>query len=554
MTDFEKIADLIFGGEELKTPEYYEQLYPPRQLSDTQRVTRLAPSPTGYLHFGVLFTCLVNRRVADASDGLFYVRIEDTDAKREVSGGVEDIVGGLLHFGIKIDEGFTSPTATEGDYGPYKQSERGKIYHAYVKRLMEQGYAYPCFCSEESLAATREQQKADKLRTGYYGKFAVCRDLSFEQVKANIDAGLPYVVRLRSPGDESRRITFNDMIKGKIEMPENDEDFVLLKSDGIPTYHFAHAVDDHLMRTTHVIRGDEWISSVPKHIQLFKLLGFSVPKYAHVSPIMKEENGSKRKLSKRKDPEAAVHFYAEQGYPVASVTEYMLTLANSDFEDWRRANKAAPNSEFRLNLKKMSVSGALFDLVKLNDVSKNIISTMDSKSVLDQVLDWSKTYDADFCRLLERDTDYARRILAIDRDVPKPRKDIAKWSDVKDYVACFYDELFENAFALPEHISADSAVKILSAYRDIWSADDDRQAWFDKIKSICPVADFCPEVKEYRKEPEKYAGHSGDAATVIRVAVTGRVNSPDLCEIMKVLGKDKVLERIDTAIKHFSEV
>lgn len=553
MTDYEKLAELIFPDVK-QTPDYYESLYPERQLRDDQRVTRLAPSPTGFLHFGVLFTCLINRRVADASNGLFYLRIEDTDAKREVKGGMEDIINGLIRFGIKIDEGYVATDRIEGIYAPYRQSERSAVYHCFAKELMKQGLAYPCFCTEDELSSTREKQESEKLRTGYYGQFATCRNLSYDQIKEKLNAGCKFVVRLRSPGDENHRITFTDMIKGKIEMPENDEDFVLLKSDGIPTYHFAHAIDDHFMRTTHVIRGDEWISSVPKHIQLFKLLGFKTPKYAHVSPIMKEENGSKRKLSKRKDPEAAVHFYAEQGYPADAVTEYMLTIANSDFEDWRRANKTAPNTEFKLNLKKMSVSGALFDLAKLNDVSKNVISRMDSETVLNYITDWAKEFDNELYELISSDKDYAKSILSIDRDVPKPRKDFAKWNDVKDGISFFYDELFKNDYELPDNICASDAAKILTAYRDVYNEDDDRTEWFSKIKSVCPVADFCPEVKEYKQNPDKYRGHSGDAATIIRVAVTGRVNSPDLCAIMKVLGRDKVLERINKAIIHFNEV
>ncbi len=552
MTDTEKIADLLFGRDG-KTPEEYEALFPPRDLAEGQRVTRLAPSPTGYLHFGTLFTCLVNRRVADASNGVFYVRIEDTDQKREIEGGVADIVNGLLRYGIAIDEGFVAADRTAGAYGPYKQSERTAIYHAYVKRLTEQGYAYPCFCTEDELAKTREKQDREKQRTGYYGEYATCRSLTYEQIKQNLDAGMPYVMRLRSPGREERRITFDDMIKGKIEMPENDEDFVLLKSDGIPTYHFAHAVDDHLMHTTHVIRGDEWISSVPKHLQLFRLLGFKAPKYAHVSPIMKMENGSKRKLSKRKDPEAAVHFYAEQGYPAASVTEYMLTVANSDFEDWRRANPDAPNSAFKLNLKKMSVSGALFDLAKLNDISKNVISKRKADEVLADVLAWAGEFDPDFYRTLSADPDYARQILAIDRDVPKPRKDIAKWSDVKDYVAYFYDG-FQNAYPFPETVAREDIVTLLEAYKAVYDPADDRSAWFEKIKQICPLAGFCPEVKEYKKNPDAYKGHSGDVAALVRIAVTGRVNSPDLRDIMALLGKERVLTRLDEAIHHVKEV
>ncbi len=553
MTEFEKIANLIFKDVD-KAPDYYEALYPQRELKEGQRVTRLAPSPTGYLHFGVLFTCLINRRVADASDGIFYLRIEDTDAKREVEGGMEDIINGLIRFGIKIDEGFVAPDKTEGIYAPYKQSQRADVYHCFAKMLMEQGLAYPCFCSEESLASTREIQEKAKHRTGYYGNYAACRQLTYEQIKEKIENGEKYVIRLRSPGSEEHRIVFGDMIKGKIEMPENDEDFVLLKSDGIPTYHFAHAVDDHFMRTTHVIRGDEWISSVPKHIQLFKLLGFKVPKYAHVSPIMKEENGSKRKLSKRKDPEAAVKFYAEQGYPVDSVTEYMLTIANSDFEDWRRANPSASNNEFKLNMKKMSVSGALFDTAKLNDVSKNVISKMSADKVYELVYEWAKEFDSEFFALLSADADYAKGIFAIDRDVPKPRKDIAKWSDVKAFVSYFYDSLFDKVYQLPEHLDKKDAAKLLTIYKSVYNAEDDNSTWFAKIKEICPQVDFCPDVKAYKADPGSYKGHSGDAATIIRVAVTGRTNSPDLCSIMKVMGTEKVMQRFDDAIKYFSEV
>lgn len=553
MTENEKIAELIFGKQN-KTVDDYEKEYPPLNLAEGQRVTRIAPSPTGYLHLGVLFTALINRRTADAGNGMFYLRIEDTDSKREVEGGMADIINGLIRFGIKIDEGYVSPDKYIGNYAPYKQSERKDIYQVFVKKLMEEGYAYPCFCTEQQLSETREKQEKNKERTGYYGKYATCRNLTFDEIKEKIDSGLPYVVRLRSPGDENRRITFDDGIKGKIEMPENDEDFVLLKSDGIPTYHFAHAVDDHLMRTTHVIRGDEWISSVPKHIQLFKLLGFKVPKYCHVSPIMKEENGSKRKLSKRKDPEAAVHYYAEQGYPANSVTEYLLTIANSDFEDWRRANPTLSNSEFKLNLKKMSVSGALFDLAKLNDVSKNVISKFSADRVLDELLTWAKEYDGEFYSLLSSDKDYAKSIFAIDRDVPKPRKDIAKWNEAKQYVAYFYDELYNNNYELPEKINSADAVNILEKYIEVYNPDDSKDEWFVRIKEICPQCGFCPEVKEYKKNPELYKGHVGDAATVIRVAVTGRTNSPDLCSIMALLGKDRVTERINKAIDHFKEV
>ena len=380
MDNRELLAELLLPNID-KTPDYYENLYPERNLPEGARVTRVAPSPTGYLHLGTLFTSLVNRITATSSGGVFYTRIEDTDKKREVEGGIEDIIDGLWRCGITIDEGFISGSEQKGIYGPYQQSHRAEIYQTYVKDLIKKGLAYPCFCTAEDLEAVRKVQEENKIRTGYHGEYARHRDISYEEAKALIDEGKPFVVRLRSPGSEENRITFDDTIKGKIEMPENDEDFVLLKSDGIPTYHFAHAIDDHLMHTTHVLRGDEWISSVPKHIQLFKLLGFKVPKFGHVSPIMKLDNGAKRKISKRKDPEAAVHFFAEQGYESICVIEYLMTIAASDFEDWRRANPDADYRTFKFNLKKMSVSGALFDENKLNDVSKTKIAAMKSDEV-----------------------------------------------------------------------------------------------------------------------------------------------------------------------------
>ena len=374
MSNYDLLAELLLPNID-KTPDYYENLYPARNLPEGARVTRIAPSPTGYLHLGTLFAALVNRITATSTNGIFYTRIEDTDKKREIEGGIDDIIDGLNRFGITIDEGFISGTEQKGEYGPYKQSQRAEIYQTYVKELIRQGLAYPCFCTAEELEAVRNEQEAKKVRTGYHGDWAKHRDITYEEAKALIDEGKPFVVRLKSPGNEENKIIFEDTVKGKIEMPENDEDFVLLKSDGIPTYHFAHAVDDHLMHTTHVLRGDEWISSVPKHIQLFKILGFKPPKYGHISPIMKLDNGAKRKISKRKDPEAAVHFFAEQGYDSECVIDYLMTIAASDFEDWRRANGDASYKTFKFNLKKMSVSGALFDEVKLIDVSKTVFAS-----------------------------------------------------------------------------------------------------------------------------------------------------------------------------------
>lgn len=549
MDNFALLAELLLPNID-KTPEYYENMYPPRNLDEGARVTRVAPSPTGYLHLGTLFTSLVNRITATSTGGIFYTRIEDTDKKREVEGGIEDIIDGLNRFGITIDEGFISGSEQKGEYGPYQQSHRAEIYQTYVKDLIKKGLAYPCFCTAEDLEAAHKVQEQNKIRTGYHGEYAKHRDITYEQAKALIDEGKPFVIRLKSPGSEENRISFDDTIKGKIEMPENDEDFVLLKSDGIPTYHFAHAIDDHLMHTTHVLRGDEWISSVPKHIQLFKLLGFKVPKYGHVSPIMKLDNGAKRKISKRKDPEAAVRFFAEQGYESICVIEYLMTIAASDFEDWRRANPDADYRTFKFNLKKMSVSGALFDENKLNDVSKIKIAAMKSDDVYNRLTAWAKEFDSDFYKLLTENPDFSKKMLAIDRDdAKKPRKDIAKWSEAKDYFAYFFNTLYTPCHTLPEHITASDAKAFLTEYKAVYDAADDRQAWFDKIKLIAPALGFAAETKEYKSNPGAFKGSAGDLSTVLRIAVTGRTNTPDLCSIMQVLGKTECFRRIDEMIE-----
>lgn len=550
MSIYKELADRMFP-QITKTPEDYELMYPPRQLPERARVTRIAPSPTGYLHLGTFFTSLINRLTADATDGVFFFRLEDTDKKREVEGGADDILKGIRDFGLTIDEGFVAPGEVKGNYGPYQQSARAEIYQAYVKRLIEENKAYPCFCSEEQRAQARAQQEQQKVRTGYYGTYAICRSLSPEEALRRIEAGESYVVRLRSTGNEEHRIKFTDLIKGTIDMPENDEDIVLLKSDGIPTYHFAHAVDDHLMRTTHVIRGDEWISSVPKHLQLFQTLGFKPPKYAHVSPIMVEENGNKRKLSKRKDPQAAMHYYAQQGYPAASVLEYLMTIANSDFEDWRRANPTADLFSFKFNLKKMSVSGALFDLDKLNDVSKAVIARMDAATVEQYVERWAIAYAPQFAALLTADRSYATGIFSIDRGNTKPRKDIARWSDVPEYVSYFYEDTYQNSLELPEHIAVADAAALLKSYLPLYNPDEDKEAWFQTVRSLCANHGFSPDVKAYKQNPTAYKGHVGDVSTVIRIAVTGRRNTPDLCAIMQQLGAERVTQRLQAAINYF---
>lgn len=547
MNENERMAELLLPDIK-KTPDYYEELYKPRELKEGARVTRIAPSPTGYLHLGTLFTALVNRITSTSTGGVFYTRIEDTDKKREVKGGIEDIIGGLDRFGITIDEGFISGSEQKGEYGPYKQSDRAEIYQTYAKELIRKGLAYPCFCTAEELDEVRKIQEERKIRTGYHGEWAKHRNITADEAEALINEGKPYVVRLKSPGSEDNRVVFDDCVKGKIEMPENDEDFVILKSDGIPTYHFAHAVDDHLMRTTHVLRGDEWISSVPKHLQLFKLLGFKPPKYGHISPIMKLDGGAKRKISKRKDPEAAVHFFAEEGYDSSSVIEYLMTIAASDFEDWRRANPTESYKKFKFNLKKMSVSGALFDADKLNDVSKTCVSRFSGEEVYSKLTDWAEEFDGDFYTLLTRNPEYTKAMLSIDRDVPKPRKDIARWSEAKDYFSYFFPETYVNTLELPENISAGDAKEFLKRYKAVYNSSDDRQRWFEKIKLIAPEIGFAAETKQYKANPQEFKGHAGDLSTVLRIAVTGRRNTPDLCSIMRVLGYDTCISRIDAAI------
>ena len=545
------LAELLFpdvkdGIEDL------EKRYPERALPEGARVTRFAPSPTGYLHIGAFYTALVNLLTAKASGGTSYLRIEDTDKKHEIDDGVSAIINGFKKLGVEFSEGVTGFGTESGDYGPYTQSKRVGIYHTVAKELVKKGLAYPCFCTAEELSALREQEEKDgALITGYFGKYAKCRNLSFEEIKEKLERNEPYVLRFRSFGDENRRIVFDDMIRGKIEMPENVIDEVLLKSDGIPTYHFAHVCDDHFMRTTHVIRAEEWLSSVPKHIALFKACGFKVPKYAHVSQVMKldEDDGNKRKISKRKDPEAAVSYFFEAGVPKESITEYLLTLINSNFEDWRRANPKASAFDFPFNLKKMSSSGCLFDLVKLADVSKNVISVMDADTVYSYISEWAKEYDPEFYEIFTKNPERSREIVNIDRENPKPRKDIAKWSEVKDYFSYMFNELYTPAFELPENISKDDAAAILKKYRDVYDASDGKDEWFNKLKDICEPLGFTPNVKEYKKSPDSFKGHVGDISTVIRLAVTSRRNTPDLCSIMRLLGKEEALRRIDDTIK-----
>ena len=537
------MAQLLFPSID-RTPADYEAQYPARQLKEGAKVTRFAPSPTGFLHFGSLFAAFVAAKTA-GNDGVFYLRIEDTDKKREVENGVIGMVNGLKDFGIIPDEGALSESEEKGSYGPYTQSKRTAIYQAYVKDLVEKGLAYPCFMTEDEIADIRKKQEEEKVLPGIYGEYAIYRNITVEEAKKRIDNGEEYVVRLKSPGKADGKISFKDEVKGKIEMPENILDIVLLKKDGTPTYHFAHAVDDHLMHTTHVTRGDEWISSVPIHLQLFRVLGVKPPKYAHIAPIMKEdaETGGKRK-----DPEAAVSFYAEAGYPAGAVNEYLMTIANSNYEDWRRANKTESIDKFDFKLSKMSKAGALFDMVKLHDVSKTYISTMNAQEVYDAVEAWSSKYDEQLNRLITADKEYALKIFSIERGNKKPRKDIGKWSEIKDYIAYFYDELFDGVRGWAENISKEDRAAVLKRYIDVYDPNGAAEDWFPAVQELAAEMGFARSPKEYKQDPDSFKGHAGDVAGIIRVAVTGRLNTPDLYTIMQVLGADKVKERMEEAI------
>ncbi len=542
--NYKDLADLIFPN--AKEISYYEEKYPERNLEEGAIVTRFAPSPTGFVHIGGLYQGLIARKLANQTGGVFFLRIEDTDQKREVENGIVGIVDSLKEFGFEPDEGMISENEGKGNYGPYKQSQRKEIYQAYAKYLIEQGKAYPCFCTPEEVEEIRAKQEAAKIRPGYYGVWAKCRNVTVEEAMERIKNGEQYIIRFKSPGREDRKIKHHDVIKGNVDFPENDQDIVIIKADGLPTYHFAHAIDDHLMRTTHVIRGDEWLSSVPLHLQLFHELGFKAPKYAHIAPIMKNDEGNKRKLSKRKDPEAAVSYYAEEGIPELAVKEYLLNIANSTFENWRRANPDKTIDEFELQLNKMSVSGALFDMVKLLDVSKIVISKMTAEEVYKKSLEWAQKYDKDLETLLQ-DKEYALKVFGIERGNKKPRKDISKWSDVKENISYMYDEEFEkDGSEYPYQVINDkeSIEKILKLYIEkYYDENDDKQTWFDKIKELAGEMGYAKEVKEFKENPDMYKAHVGDVSTVLRVALTKRTNTPDMYEIMQVLGKDRIANR-----------
>lgn len=545
--DYNRLAELLFPHINT-TPEEMEARYPKRELPEGAKVTRMGPSPTGFMHLGNLYGALVDERLAHQSKGVFYLRIEDTDRKREVEGGVQMIIDAFKSFGLPFDEGATTDGET-GIYGPYRQSQRAEIYQTFVKSLVQRGMAYPCFCTEEELSAAHEQQEKNKENFGYYGKYAVWRDRPMEDIEAELAKGTPYVVRFRSEGSIEHKIRHEDLVKGKMEVTENDQDVVILKSDGIPTYHFAHVVDDHLMGTTVVVRGEEWLATLPVHLQLFRAMGWKAPKYAHTAQLMKidPETGGKRKLSKRKDPELALTFYAQEGYPVPAVLEYLMTLLNSNFEEWRRANPDLPMNDFQFTTKKMSGSGALFDIEKLRDVSKNVISRMTAEQVYDFVAEWSAVNDKEFNALLTRDPAFSKAYLAIGRGGKKPRKDLTTWKDVRPYMAFFYDGLFTPG-EFPAQFDGAVVRGILEKFLQTYDPADDAAVWFDKVKALTAEAGFCADMKAYKADPAAWPGSVADVSTFLRIAVTGKTNSPDLYTVMQLLGSERTAARIRAAM------
>lgn len=553
--DFEKLAELLFPSV-TETPAEVEAKYPPRKLPEGAKVTRFAPSPTGFVHFGGLFPSTIGERLAHQSGGVFYLRIEDTDAKREVPGAAEGLIKTLAHYGISFDEGAIlgedGKICDKGAYGPYKQSARGPIYRVFAKDLVRRGLAYPVFTTQAELDALNAVDKKAEIKSRDWenesedraAEQTKQRSFTMDEVEAHLAAGDPFVLRLLADGDPEKKIPFTDLIKGKLEIPENDEDFVLLKSDGIPTYHFAHAVDDHLMGTTHVIRGEEWLPSLAKHLMLFRYLGFKLPKYLHIAQIMRlDENGNKKKLSKR-DMGANMDDYSRMGYAPACVCEYIMTLLNSNYEEWHAQNPEKPYTEFPFNIKKMSGSGCLFDFNKLNDVSKNVISRMTADEVCRQATAWAQDYDPALGALLARDPDYAKAIFAIGRGGKKPRKDFATWADVRGYLDFFYDELFTVKDAIDERFATSDIRAAFEGFLTTYDPADEMNVWFDKIKALTETLGYASDMKAYKADPTAYRGSVADVSMFLRVAVTGRLNSPDLYTVMQILGADRVRARV----------
>ena len=542
--DNKKLAELLFP-DVVNTPEYYEEKYPYRKLPSKAQVTRMAPSPTGFIHLGNLYSALADERIAHKKGGVFYLRIEDTDAKRKVEGAVETIINVLKYFDIEFDEGAGCEDG-ENNYGPYFQRQRVEIYHTYVKNLVERGLAYPCFCEEDELAKVREQQDADKVLTGYYGKYATCRNLTYEEIEANIKAGKPYVVRLRSQGSPDKEITFKDSIKGEIKLPENIHDIVILKRDGVPTYHFAHAIDDHLMRTTMVIRGGEWLASAPIHYELFHVLGFKMPAYGHTAHLMKfdEETGGKRKLSKRKDPELSLDYYRKDGYHPQSMKIYLLTLLNSNFEEWYEKFPDKDSSEFPFSVEKMSQSGALFDKDKLHNICKNELAMLSEEEMYDFLYNWAVENEPEKAKVWFADREKMLAILRLYMGIgmKRRRKDFIYAKQVFELIGFFFEE---NNEAESFKFDADMVKAILLEYLAAYNHEDDNSAWFDKLKVVADKLGFASDMKAYKANPENFKGSISDVAEVVRIAVTGKANTPDLWTILHIIGEDAMRNSIN---------
>ena len=545
--NYTKLAEILFPQLE-KTAEEYEAMFPERNLPEGAKVTRLGPSPTGFIHLGNLFGAFADERLAHQSGGIFYLRIEDTDDKRYVEGAVEIIINSLRFFGINFDEGATMEGEV-GDYGSYTQSQRGPIYQAFAKKLVAEGKAYPCFLTEEEIAEIRATQEANKENPGIYGKWAKNRNLSLEEVEEKLAAGLPYVIRLKSDGDMSlpedqiRRFEVEDAIRGTLNMPYNDQDTVILKATGIPTYHFAHAIDDHLMRTTHVVRGAEWLPSLPIHVELFEKLGWEPPIYCHTAQLMKiGEDGNKRKLSKRHDPELSLDYYRRLGYHPATVREYLLTILNSNFEEWRIANPDADIDEFQFTTEKMSNSGALFDLNKLNDISKDVLLRISAADLFDFLKAWADEFKPEYAHLFE-DRQYLERILDIGRNEAKPRKDHIYAQQMIENISYFFDDMFKIEDEVPAE-AADDLKEIIAKYLETYDHSDDQSQWFEKIRQISQDMGYALKPKDFKKNPDQFKGHVGHVSTAIRVALMGRQQSPDVWEIQQILGEERTRERL----------
>ena len=541
-----ELADLMYPHV-TKTIEDYEKIFPKRNLKAGAMVSRYAPSPTGFVHMGNMLSCFIENIVPKRTGGKFYLRIEDTDQKREVAGGIDNIISAMKTIGLSYDEGVISEEEELGSYGPYIQSKRRDIYHAFAKYMIENDLAYPCFCEAEEIEEIRNIQKENKERIGYYGEYAKCRNLTNDERAEKIKAGMPYTIRIKSRGDFNKRVKFHDEVKGDIEFPENDQDMILIKSDGMPLYHFAHLVDDHLMRTTHVLRGEDWLPSVPLHLELFDMFGFERPKYAHLGLIMiVDSNGTKRKISKRKDKDFAVKHYHEIGMPSYAMQEYLMTIANSNFEAWREENKDKPIEEFPFDFAKIG-SSPLFDYSKLVNISKNYISTLSAKEVYDNLYTWCDEFDKDFLELITKYKDYTIEVLNIEREQEKPRKDFSCYSEIKSYIWYMYDELFSDVTYEWQNINDIKEINtILKTYIDkYYDINDDKDTWFSKIKLLCDELGYASNIKDYKKNPDAYKGSVVDVSMVIRVAVTTKKATPDLYDILKLLGTDRIKTRID---------